>query len=771
MAVERLPAAAYERAETMLDHNRSRLALRARVTPKWIDDGSSFWYRVDTERGTQFVLVEPDKGLRRLAFDHERLARSLAAAVDGSNSSDQGRDEGGEPWDPPFHAIEVSRDGVAFDAFGAHWTCRTSDYTCVRDDTHRPRDPLEVLSPDGALAAFVRDHDLWLRSTVDGEEHALTSDGTADRGYATNSERAPSRVRLRRLGLAGPRPVLSWSPDSRRILTHRTDQRDVPPMYLVESTPPGRGRPQTHRYHYAVAGDVRPVGEFLIVDVPSRTVVPAATEPFVFPYHSPITSNRAWWSADAMTAYHLDQSRDGHTLRLLAIDAATGEVATLIEETGATRVEATQETLGRPMVHVLAGGRAALWYSQRDGRGHLYLYDLETGRMVRQVTAGAFAVREILHVDEAGRVAYLSVSGLVAADPYRRSLVSVGLDGGGLTRLTDDDLDHAVSAPGHGRWFVDSASTVDTPPVTTVRGRDGAVLVELERADVARLVAAGWSPPERVRTTAADGETPIYGVLYKPPGFDPHRRYPVVDHTYPGPQTCRVRPSFEQGAWGCDAEAVAALGFVVLAIDGRGTPGRDKAFHDHSYRNMGSAGALEDHVAALRELAGTRPWLDLERVGVFGRSGGGFATVRAMTMFPEVYKVGVAEAGNHDNRYYNATWTETFDGPYDPAAGARLSNTELADRLTGRLLLIHGEMDDNVPAALTLRLVDRLIAANKDFDLLIVPGAEHMFLGCDHYVIRRRWDYLVRHLLRREPPTYRLAEIPLGPDPLELLGD
>jgi dienelactone hydrolase len=763
MIPERLPAAVYGRAERLLVHNRSRLALRALVTPRWTGDGSSFWYRVDTERGTEFVLVEPETGSRRPAFDHERLARSLAAASGQSV----------EPWEPPFHAIEVGGNGdaIAFDAFGTRWTCRSPDYACVRDDAHRPRDPLEVISPDGEWAAFVRHHNLWLRSTVSGEEHALTSDGTADHCYARNSDRAPSRVRLRRLGLTAPPPVLSWSPDSRRILTHRTDQREVAPMHLVESAPPEGGRPRLHRYRYAVAGETRPLGEFLIVHVPSKTVVPAATEPFVFPYHSPITSNRAWWSADGTVAYYLDQSRDGHRLLLKAIDAATGEVATLIEEAGPTRVEASQETLRKPMVHVLVGGREALWYSQRTGWGHLYLYELDTGRVIRQVTEGAFAVREILHVDEAGRVAYLSVSGLVAADPYRRSLVSVGLDGGEMTRLADDDLDHAVIAPGHGRWFVDSASTVDTPPVTTVRGRDGTVLVELERAEVSCLVEAGWSAPERIRTIAADGETPIYGVLYKPYGFDPHQRYPVVDHSYPGPQTCRVRPSFDQGAWGCDAEAVAALGFVVLAVDGRGTPGRDKAFHDHSYRNMGSAGAIEDLVAALRELADTRPWMDLERVGIFGRSGGGFATVRAMTVFPEIYKVGVAEAGNHDNRCYNATWTETFDGPFDPDAHARLSNTELADRLTGRLLLIHGEMDDNVPLSLTLRLVDRLIAADKDFDLLVVPGAEHMFLGYDHYVIRRRWDHLLRHLLHREPPKYRLAEIPVDPDPLELIGD
>jgi dipeptidyl-peptidase 4 len=335
--------------------------------------------------------------------------------------------------------------------------------------------------------------------------------------------------------------------------------------------------------------------------------------------------------------------------------------------------------------------------------------------------------------------------------------------------------------------------------VITVRGRDGSVLVELERADITPLRGAGWSAPERFQAVAADGETLVYGVLYKPYGFDPARRYPVVDHPYPGPQTSRVQPCFDAGWYGYDAEAVAALGFVVVALDGRGTPGRDKAFHDHAYRNMGSAGGIDDHVAALRQLGASRPWMDLDRVGVFGLSGGGFAAVRAMLTHPEVYKVGVAEAGNHDNRQFTATWAETYDGPFgpgargpgdggdsghgddpatggesatgrepgtggDPATGSRLSNTELAANLTGRLLLVHGEMDEGVHSYLTLRLVDRLIAAGKDFDLLLVPGAEHLFIGYQDYVIRRRWDHLVRHLLNREPPAYRLAPIPLLPE-------
>jgi dipeptidyl aminopeptidase/acylaminoacyl peptidase len=283
-----------------------------------------------------------------------------------------------------------------------------------------------------------------------------------------------------------------------------------------------------------------------------------------------------------------------------------------------------------------------------------------------------------------------------------------------------------------------------------VRGWDERVLVELERADITGLRAAGWTAPERFRV--ADG---IYGVLYLPHGFDPSRRYPVIDHVYPSPATTRVSPTFDPGWHGYDAEAVAALGFVVIAVDGHGTPGRDRAFHDASLD-------LADHVTALRELAATRPWMDLDRVGVFGISAGGAAAVRAMLEFPGVFHVGVAESGNHDNHYYNAGWGETY--------GIE-STVDIADRLAGKLLLVHGGMDNNVLPDHALRLADRLIAADKDFDLLIVPEADHVYLGYEHYVTRRKWDFLVRWLIGAEPPAYRLSPVPMDMAAIaELLG-
>jgi dipeptidyl aminopeptidase/acylaminoacyl peptidase len=291
-----------------------------------------------------------------------------------------------------------------------------------------------------------------------------------------------------------------------------------------------------------------------------------------------------------------------------------------------------------------------------------------------------------------------------------------------------------------------------------VRGWDGRVLVELEQADITPLLATGWTPPERFRATAADGVTDVYGVIYRPHDFDPGRRYPVIDHVYPGPQTTRVSPAFHPGILGQEAEVLAALGFVVVAVDGRGTPGRDKAFHDASYGNQAAAGGIDDHVAALRQLAATRPWMDLDHVGVTGHSGGGFATVRAMLTFPDVYKVGVAESGNHDTRLFHLQFAEAYDG-LDPAAWVRSSNVELADRLDGKLLLLHGGVDDIVHVHHSLRLAERLIAADKDVELVIVPGAEHFFIGYEHHVNRRKWDFLLRNLMGIEPPRHRLAPV------------
>jgi dipeptidyl aminopeptidase/acylaminoacyl peptidase len=682
---------------------RLRLSNRAalvggKVRPRWLEGGARFWYR----SGDEIVLVDP--------------AARTRTAVDAE----------------PGAARRV------------------------------PADPLEVASPDGRWSVVRRDWNLALRSLETGEERPLTTDGVEGHAYGNQADALDYGVLMRRFGLPHLPPMAAWSPDSKRILTHRTDQRHLQLQHLVEAVPPDGGRPALRSARFAMPGDDAPaLAELIVFDVETGGAVHSQGDPLPMPLHSPVFWKRAWWAADGSAVYYVEQSRDVRTLRLKRLDPGTGAVDVLVEEHAEPRAEPSQVLLHTPTVAVLADGDV-LWFSQRDGWGHVYLLDGATGSVRHQVTSGACVVQQILRVDEEQRVVHLLVSGLIAEDPYRRQVCRVGLDGSGFARLGDDDLDHAVDVPENGSYYVDSASTVADPPVTTVRAWDGSVLVELERADPTRLREAGWTPPIRFRATAADGETDVYGVLYLPPGFDPSQRYPVLDHIYPGPHFTRVAPSFEQLSMFDDTESMAALGFVVVAIDGRGTPARSKAFHDRSYGRLGDAGSIDDHVAALRELAETRPWLDLDRVGIFGLSAGGFATVRAMCTHPEVFKVGVAENGNHDQRIYHLGWGETYVGPFDEETYAGSSNPDVADRLEGKLLLIVGEMDDNVYPQHSLRVVERLIEADKDFDLIMVPGAEHFFVGYEYYVRRRKWDFLVRNLLDAEPPSgYRLARMPM----------
>jgi dipeptidyl aminopeptidase/acylaminoacyl peptidase len=734
----------YERAERLLPLNRPKLVRATRVRPQWID-GARFWYRVDGPEGHSFVAVDPVAGTREAAFDHERLARALAAAS-------------GLPADKaalPFRSI-VPKDGaVEFFGNGVYWRCRLDSYACQQvDDFVRPSF-LEASSPDRRWVVFRRNYDLWVRSAETGEERALTTDGVAEYAYGVQADSLAFKVLFAKLGLPHLPPLVAWSPDSRHLLTHRTDQRAVPLQHVVEAAPADGGPPALRSYHYGMPGDEGSVlAELLVIDVETGTVR-AAGEPLVMSMGSPIGSMRAWWAPDGSAVYYLDGPRDRQTIGLKRLDPYTGESRTMLQEHGEPWVDANQVVGGPPVGRVLSD-HEVLWWSQRDGWGHLYLYDGK-GELQNRVTEGEWIVQQVLHVDPVDRVVTFVASGLVTANPYLRQVCRVGLDGSGFARVTDDELDHAVVLSPDAAFFVDTASTHDTPPATSVRRLDGEVIVELERTDVSLLRREGWSPPDLFRVKAADGETDIYGLLYLPVGFDPAQRYPVLDHPYPGPHMARMLPGFDQSpAW--DSEAVASLGFVVMALNGRGTPGRNKAFHDHNHRNIGNVG-LDDHVAAIRQLAETRPWMDTERVGIFGLSRGGGRTARAMFTYPEVYKVGVAEAGAYDVRFYQQGVIEAHNGPLDAETYARSAEVEIADRLKGKLLLVHGGIDDNTHPHQTLRLVERLIAANKDFELLIVPGAEHLFVGYEPYVTRRRWDFLVRHLLGLDPPAgYRLAD-------------
>lgn len=739
----------YWRAEQMLRPRRDTLVTGVLGPLTWLAGSESFYYATSSSAGAEYVLVDPVAGTRQPAFDHVRLAAALAEAS-------------GEPVERAslrLSVIEFEGDAVVVEFHGRRWRCSFADYVCTPGEAPVSMALGESRSPDGRWTVFVRAHNLWMRDET-GAESPLTQDGSADNAYATEATFWQHRSIMRRVGAVAP-PVVMWTPDGTKLVTHRIDEREVELVHLVESSPAAGGRPVTHTYRYAMAGeDNQPMLHMVVVDLERATVTPSDADPFYASFRSPLAWDRAWLSADGGTLYYFDPGRFYLCLRLIAVDLSTGESRVVIEETGKTRVEPNQMIFQPPIIHTLPNGDV-LWFSQRDGWGHLYRYS-DSGALINQVTTGAWAVRSVVHVDEGAGVVYFMASGLVEADPYLRQLCRVNLDGSGFVRLTDDLDDHTVQAAPSGRYLVDTASLSDRPPVAVVRDQSGRVVVELERADVSGLEQVGWTPPERFAVKAADGITDLYGLLWRPHGFDPEQRYPIIDRIYPGPHSQHAPPGFDNTGTG-DFEAYAALGFAVVSVDGRGTPGRSKEFHDASYGHIDDFGGLDDHVAAIVELGRRYPWLDTDHVGITGNSAGGSASVRAILAYPDFYRVAVGVSGCHDPRLQLPWWGEVYQGPFDPELYRRCVNAELVENLRGKLLLIHGELDDNALPYQTLTLVDALIEANKDFELLMVPGAGHTMFHREAYVTRRKWDFFVRHLMNASPPAgYKLGEIPSG---------
>jgi dipeptidyl aminopeptidase/acylaminoacyl peptidase len=762
----------YTRAESFLPWNVAKLVFKLKVEPHWIAQSSRFWYRNQTRDGVEFVLVDPATGARVPAFDHARLAAALSLACGTAC----------EHTKLPFERIELAGDGatVRFDAFDRHWACDLTTYACVEQERSASPADDALRSPDGQWDAFAREHDLWVRDAESGEERRLTHDGQPYYDYASRPEGRTTSVTERLTGKQQP-PSAVWSPDSTRLATHRLDQRDVRELHLIQAIPgDGSARPLLHSYRMPLAGDAHVAqAHLLVADVESGDVTVAQSAPLEAIAFAPPDRHYVRWTEDGATVYAVQRERGFLACSLIAVDAATGEARVILEERGQTlTVPHLSPTTDKPMFWLSNDGGEALWFSQRDGWGHLYLYDARGGEMLRQVTSGPWVVREIVHVDQAERVVWFTAGGREPGrDPYYRHLYRVNFDGSDLRLLSPEDADHEISPSPDGHFLVDVYSRIDLPPVSVVRDRDGAVVVPLEEADVDALLATGWQFPERFCVKARDGVTDIYGTLIRPTNFDPSRTYPVLDGIYPGPQVLRVQKRFpdtepRQSVW--HDQSLAELGFVVFSVDGLGQPFRSKAFHDHAYRNFQDGGGLEDHIAALRQLQARYPFLDLERVGIYGHSGGGYASAKALLRFPDFFKVAVSSAGNHDQHGYLGEWGEMYLGlpAVNPDAWRAQKNVPLAANLAGKLLLAWGEMDDNVHPALTIQLIDALIKAGKDVDMLVIPNANHAFADLGQngkdtqgtaannlFFLRKRWDYFVRHLLGVEPPVgYVIAE-------------
>jgi dienelactone hydrolase len=748
----------YQRAERFLTWNAMQLVTGDQVAPTWYRDSTRFWYRVATARGPEFVVVNAVTGTRSLLFDNRRLAAALSLAADTSVVGSK----------LPFQAVTFENEGrdehrIRLRLGIRGFSCDISAYTCASADT-LPARTRYVRSPDEQWDAFASGNNLWVRRVGSTDSVQLTTDGADGYAYGVGSP-SPTQVR-RKLAQA---PQVTWSPDSKKLVVPRIDERGVGKFVLYSST---SSRPTYYLYPYALPGDsiVQTYVNY-VIDIAARTSkrIEGAPQPLMSFYQ--FGGKTVQWSPSSDRIYFTQVDRGPKHVQLLETDAKGNAPCLIIADSSKTYVIGGLELIGgRTNWRPLKTGDV-IWFSERDGWGHLYLVGKD-GTIKHQITSGDWAVSALVSVNEiTGRLFFTARGREAGRHPEYEHLYSVGLDGSGLTLLTPEDADHEITAVPNASTFIDSYSRVDLPPVTVLRAADGHVVKELERADISALNATGWRPGEVFRATARDGVTEIAGVIYKPSYFDSTKSYPVIDHIYPGPLISPVsdrfyptRETFSYSMFG-QVQALAELGFIVVEIDALGNTPRNKSLYTAWYGNMGDNG-IPDHIGAIKQLGARFRWMDLSRVGIYGHSGGGFASTDAMLRYPDFFKVAVSTSGNHDNRTYYHGWGERFQGLLvkDTLRGtdnfAASANKTIAGNLRGKLFLIHGDLDDNVHPANTIALVDALVKANKKFDLLILPDATHD-LTSHPYVIRRTWDYFVEYLMGARPPAdYAIAPPP-----------
>jgi len=574
-------------------------------------------------------------------------------------------------------------------------------------------------SPDKGLRAFIREYNVFVQEAKDDQEFALSTDGTEDDPYESR---------------------FHWSPDSKKLVVQQVRKGDERKVHVIESSPEDQTQPKLQTFDYAKPGDRMPVPRPRLFDLESRSQVQVCDE--LFPNAWSISGIR--WSPDSDRFTFLYNQRGHQVLRLVEVDATSGETRAIVDEQSPTFIDYA----AKRFTHYLDETAEIIWTSERDGWNHLYLYDAKAGKVKNQITRGGWVVRGVERVDEEDRQIWFRAGGVRPdQDPYYVHLCRVDFDGTGLTVLTEGDGNHKWDLSPDRRFFIDRYSRVDQPVVSELRdSQDGSLVCELERADWSELRNAGWSPPQRFVAKGRDGKTDIYGIIVRPTNFDPARKYPVIEKIYAGPHSAFVPKSF--GLLN-DLYGMAELGFVVVQIDGMGTSHRSKAFHDVCWKNLADAG-FPDRIAWMKAAAAKHPEMDLTRVGIYGGSAGGQNALGGLLLHGDFYKAGAADCGCHDNRMDKIWWNELWMGwPIGPHYEEQ-SNVTLAHRLQGKLLLTVGELDRNVDPASTMQVVDALIKADKDFEMLVVPGAGHG-VGERPYAKRRRADFFVRHLLGVEP--------------------
>ena len=775
----------YQRAQNLMQgFGKCNIVANSTLFPIWIEGTDCFWYERDisihknTENLDQplakwdkeYRLVNAKEATNDLAFDHNSLAVSLAEAINQTVDKNQ----------LPITNVQMQLDAsqqvnkVLFSAFDKSWVFEPSS-GALSEVPEKIDSVQKILSPDGKSLIFTRDYNLWLQDVATGEERALTEDGEEHYCYAVvgNGWGIDMGVSLE----------ARWSPDSRRIFTVQRDSRQVLTLPIVEHVPQdGSIRPKLHSIKMAMQGDKHiPEYRLVVIDIDSGQIqaahypnVPVTRNSFGF-----FDSNLGWWSTDSQHAYFVDLTRSYQRVSVVEFDTITGNTKVLFEETSDTHINLMVNADDHPAIVPLPETNELIWFSERSGWAHLYLYDLNTGALKNPITSGAWLICNILSFNTQRREVFLRTMGRTPnRDPYYRDLVRVNIDSGELTTLASSDHDYyAVSdhhfdhntanAVGHndiraarsishsGEFAVATRSRVDSVPVSLLLDRNGQTILELEKGDLSALyarVSDNWQWPEPVKTLAADGKTDIYGVVFRPSDFSSSQSYPVVSYGFNVPELPRVsKGSFSNGRGHgrtyLDPSALAELGFIVVMFDGRGTPYRSKQFLDESYGWAESASHLDDHVAGIQQLAERYPYMDLDRVGIH-TLGGGTGAVQGLLKYPEFFKVGV-HGTLHDSRLMAASmWSDKYEGLAGPGPQHQYPEAYV-DHLQGKLLLVHGMLDFCVPPAIAFRLIDALQKANKDFDLVMMPTLGHEF---SDYLIRRSWDYLIKNLRGEEPP-------------------
>jgi len=719
----------YERALSFLwDNVNNKKAFNLFVPPNWFPDSTGMWYLYHQPGKKTFRKVESDQMKIMPLFDHKKVADILTDSLEKKVNPDS----------LPFNRLEyINKDLLRFRVERKTWDLDLKTYRIRQYREKEDLNPNESRSPDGKWIACADDYNLYIRSVESGDTFQLSYDGEKNYEYASYFGWYDIIE-----GEQGERPehfAVNWSDDSRYLQAYICDLRFAEKMYLLDWSIDSLYRPKLLGYYRGSPGDTTMVHMIpVFFDVGKKERIPLD-----LPRNTHINSASFRWSETPGMVYMEDQKRGYQKLELSLIDLPQRKIKNLVTETSTTNID--------NFSYWLVEDEDLLFFaSERSGWRQLYRYDLNKEE-INPLTKGEFYVNSVEYIDEKNGLVYFMASGREPGrNPYYQHLYRVSLNGKGLRLLTPEDTHHQVSFSPDGAFFVDNYSTAQQPTRTVLcEAGSGELVLTMAEADIDSLERTGWSPPETFEAIARDGNTIIYGALWKPTHFDPSKEYPVIDNSYTGPHT-QVFPKDFQRVVSTENQVLAEFGFVVIAVDGMGSSGRSKAFHDVSYKHMGYS--LTDHVLAIRQLGEQYSWIDTSRVGIFGHSAGGYDAGHAVLQFPDFYKVAVASSGDHDHRMEKAWWPEMYMGWPVDSAYQNQSNITMAPNLKGKLLLVHGGLDDNVNPSATFKLAEALIKADKEFDLLIIPSQRHGYGGeYRKYFMKKRWNYFIENLQGRTP--------------------